>query len=66
MAEARGLPAKLGNRRLAMESAVIVRLADRLLARLRKGDPIAGRVALSKADFLCCGLRGIVAGLLRR
>ena len=66
MAEARGLPAKLGNRRLAMESAVIVRLADRLLARLRKGDPVAGRVALSKPDFLCCGLRGIVAGLLRR
>ena len=46
-----------------MESAVIVRLADRLAALLRAGDPIAGRVALRKSDFAACGLRGILAGL---
>lgn len=64
MRTARLLPANLANRRLAMESAVIVRLADRLTALLRAGDPIAGRVALSKRDFMGCGVRGIVAGLL--
>ena len=66
MAEARKLSSALDDRRLAMESAVIVRLADRLLKLLRRGDPIAGRVALTKRDFLCCGVRGMVAGLLGR
>ncbi|MGB0630417.1 MAG: squalene synthase HpnC [Alphaproteobacteria bacterium] len=64
LAEARRLPGQLENRRLCMESAVIVRLAARLTARLRKGDPIAGRVALSKADFILCGISGAVAGFL--
>jgi len=64
MRGARTLPGRLRDRRLAMESAVIVRLADRLIAILRAGDPIAGRVALTKPDFLGCGIRGIVAGLV--
>jgi squalene synthase HpnC len=64
MRSARTLPGRLRDRRLAMESAVIVRLADRLIAILRAGDPIAGRVALAKGDFLSCGVRGIVAGLV--
>jgi hypothetical protein len=42
-----------------MESAVIVQLARRLAARLRAGDPLAGRVALSRGDFASCGLKGI-------
>ncbi len=63
MARARTLPGRLSSRRLAMESAVIVRLADRLAARLASGDPIAGRVALGKADFALCGVRGIWGGL---
>jgi squalene synthase HpnC len=62
---ARPLSRQLTNRRLAMETAVIVRLADRLLTLLRKGDPIAGRVALRKLDFLSCGARGIATGLFR-
>ncbi|MEX2453444.1 MAG: squalene synthase HpnC [Rhodospirillaceae bacterium] len=66
MAQARILPGALRNRRLAMESAVIVRLAERLIVLLRRGDPIAGRVALSKADFIRCGARGMLAGLFRR
>lgn len=61
MKKARTLPGKLKSRRLAMESAVIIRLADRLMALLRKGDPIAGRVALGKADFISCGLRGVAS-----
>ena len=65
MVQARRLPGNLKSRRLAMESAVIVRLADRLLVLLRAGDPIAGRVALAKSDFVGCGLRGMWAGLFR-
>lgn len=65
MLTAHQLPGRLRGRHLAMESAVIVRLADRLTALLRRGDPLAGRVALSRFDFLSCGLRGAVAGLMR-
>ena len=60
------LPPRLNSRRLAMESAVILRLARRLSARLRAGDPIAGRVALSKLDFARCGAAGMWAGWRRR
>lgn len=59
LAEAEALPGQLRSARLAMESAVILRLARRLAARLRAGDPLAGRVALSRGDFLLCGLKGI-------
>lgn len=62
MADVRQLPFALQSKHLAMESAVIVRLAERLIARLRKGDPLATRVALSKMDFASAGLRGAVAG----
>jgi len=63
MVRARTLPGRLNSRRLAMESAVIVRLADRLAALLAASDPIAGRVALRKPDFALCGMRGMWAGL---
>ena len=64
MADARTLPGRLKSRRLAMESAVIVRLASRLSTLLRAGDPIAGRVALSRWDFARCGLAGVLGELL--
>lgn len=66
MAAARTLPARLKSRHLAMESAVIVRLAIRLTALLRAGDPLAGRVALRRHDFVACGLRGAGGELWRR
>ena len=62
---ARELPHRLKSRGLAMESAVIVRLALRLSELLKHGDPIAGRVALTKLDFLRCGIIGAAAGILR-
>jgi squalene synthase HpnC len=62
---ARELPVRLTSRGLAMESAVILRLALRLSGRLKRGDPLAGRVALTKADFVLCGLRGAASGLFR-
>lgn len=64
--EARRLPAGLASRRLAMESAVIIDIAATLSAKLRREDPLAHRVALSKPAFLCCGVRGIGLGIIRR
>lgn len=62
MVDARKLPSALKSRRLAMESAVIVRLADRLIRLLREGDPLATRVALTKFDFISAGLSGALWG----
>lgn len=62
MPDVRRLPFALKSRHLAMESAVIVNLANMLIARLRHGDPLARRVALSKLDFAGAGLRGMIAG----
>lgn len=56
---ARELPAALSSRRLAGEAATILWLARRLSARLRREDPLAGRVAPSRLDFAraaCLGL----------
>jgi squalene synthase HpnC len=66
LAEASQLPGRLRSARLAMESAIIVQLARRLARRLRAGDPLAGRVALSRADFLLCGLKGVCGVQLGR
>ncbi|WP_210528752.1 squalene/phytoene synthase family protein [Rubellimicrobium arenae] len=56
---AAGLPEALASTRLAGETATILWLARQLAARLRRDDPIAGRVALSRADFVRAGLWGI-------
>ncbi len=61
MVEARRLPRLLKSRHLAMESAVIVRIADRLTQELRRRDPLAERVELSKPQFLACALRGVAS-----
>jgi hydroxysqualene synthase len=61
IATARALPPGVGARGLRWESAVIVALAARLACRLRRGDPLAGRVALSKRDFAAAFLTGIFA-----
>ncbi len=63
LATAATLPARLRDRSLAMESAVILHLARRLTHRLRRSDPIAGRVKLSRLDFARCGITGIFHGL---
>jgi squalene synthase HpnC len=66
MATARTLPRGLRNRRLAMESAAIIVIADRLIDLLRRRDPLADRVQLSKVGFLWCCLRGAAAGAVGR
>ncbi|MGE0258207.1 MAG: squalene synthase HpnC [Alphaproteobacteria bacterium] len=61
IATASGLPPAVASRGLRWESAVIVALAGRLARRLRRGDPLAGRVALSKGDFAASFLTGVFA-----
>jgi squalene synthase HpnC len=63
---ARMLPGQLTSRHLAMESAVIVRIAEKLSTLLRRRDPLGMRVKLSKPAFLGCGLHGILHGLLTK
>lgn len=58
---AQARPVRPQSRRLHAEMVVITRLAARLAARLRVEDPLAGRVALSKPDFLWAMLAGIAA-----
>jgi len=49
-AESPKLPRRTRDRRLRLETAVIVGLSRRLAARLRRGDPVATRVKLRKTD----------------
>lgn len=53
------LPDVLGNRFLAMESAVIVAIAEALTRKLRRRDPLAGRVVLTRVEYALCFLRGV-------
>jgi hydroxysqualene synthase len=45
------LPRRTRSRRLRLETAVILGLSGRLCRRLRREDPVAGRVALHRADI---------------
>ncbi len=64
MSIARPLPKTVASRRLAMESAAIIRIADALIDKLERNDPLATRVKLSKSGYACCILRGAFAGLI--
>ncbi len=59
-ARAAALPRRTRDRRLRLETAVIVGLSRRLARRLRRGDPLATRVRLRKGDAV-----GAVLGALR-
>ena len=60
------LPAQLHNFRFAMEAAAIIAIARKLSAELRRRDPLAERVVLTKRQFAACCLRGIGRVLFRR
>jgi len=49
-AEGAGLPGKVRDRRLRLETSIIVNLSHRLARRLRQGDPLATRVKLRPLD----------------
>ena len=65
IATARGLPARVAAVGLRWESVAIVALAERLARRLRRGDPLAQRVKLTKADFAAAFAIAIVTGRRR-
>ena len=53
------LPRHVRSLRLRLECAVICELARRLTARLKKGDPIATRVALRRTDYARAALAAL-------
>ncbi len=63
MDDARPLPSSVSSRRLAMESAAIIRIADALIVKLSENDPLGSRVELGKPGYACCIVRGAVSGL---
>jgi squalene synthase HpnC len=66
LGESRGLEAKVGDTRLALEISVIQSLASQLLAILMVRDPLADRVHLNKAEALAAAANGGGRAILRR
>jgi hydroxysqualene synthase len=64
--EAAMLPQLVSDRRLAIETGVIVALAKKLIAWLLRRDPLSQRVHLSKVEMLAIGGRGAFATLIAR
>jgi len=63
--QARVLPGDLKSRRLAMEAGAIQAIARRLVAELRRGDPLARRIKLSKSQFLVSCCSGVFSALFK-
>ena len=53
------LPGHVRDRRLRVETAIISNLSRRLAARLRREDPVAGRVKLHRRDVAASVLRAL-------
>lgn len=62
--DARPIAAGMRSRRLGMEAAAILRIAHALTGKLRREDPIAGRVQLSKLGYARCCVAGVLGHLL--
>lgn len=66
LATARRLPAAIRDRRLRCEAAVILAMGEALARRLRRDDPLAGRVALGRVASLAAALSGLAGLGVRR
>ena len=66
LASAEYLPGRLRDSRFAMEAATIVAIAKKLGRELRRRDPLAERVVLTKAQFAACFSSGIAEVVFRR
>ena len=53
------LPRRMRSRRLAAETAIILGIARRLTGKLRREDPLATRVELSKPGFMLTAMIGL-------
>jgi hydroxysqualene synthase len=60
LVEARKLPKAIKHRSLAAETAVIVSVADKLMMRLGREDPVAGRVALGPFAYASAAVGGLL------
>ena len=60
------LPGQLHSMRFAMEAAATVAIAKQLSAELRRRDPLAERVVLTKVQFAACCASGIGRVMFRR
>lgn len=60
---ARPLPSLIRDRRLRLEAAVVVAMAERLSAALRRRDPLAEAVKLSPAATMAAFVTGLARGL---
>lgn len=66
LVEGSSLPLVTVNRGLRMEVCVIFRLAQRLVKRLKKQDPLKHKVKLTKTDWIFAAILGVVGGLRRK
>lgn len=66
LAQSAGFARSIADRRLALEVAVIQRLALDLAARLRVGDPLADRIVHRKAEALGLAARAVIGRWLGR
>jgi squalene synthase HpnC len=66
LAECADLVCAVEDTRIALECAVIRTLCVRLTARLKREDPLARRVVMSKPGTAALALTGIAGGLWRR
>lgn len=61
LTRARSMPITVKRRRFRMECALIVHLAMALSQKLRRQDPVARRVKVSKAGWLWCGMHTVLS-----
>ncbi|MGE0717367.1 MAG: squalene synthase HpnC [Alphaproteobacteria bacterium] len=66
LATSRALAPAMVSGRLAAETGIIQRIAETLSRRLRREDPLAGRVALGKAGFAAAAAAGLAGTLAAR
>lgn len=64
--QARPLGRRIADRRLRLQAEITVAVAGRLAANLRRRDPLAARVRLSKLDYALVCLTGCTRWLLTR
>ncbi|HZH53826.1 MAG TPA: squalene/phytoene synthase family protein [Microvirga sp.] len=64
--QARSLSSRLQDRRLRVQSAATVAMADRLSRRLRLHDPVIERVALGRSEVVHASLKGLGQLVFRR
>jgi len=66
LAESAGFARAIADRRLALEVAVIQRLAEDLARRLKMRDPLATRIVHRKAEAVGLAMRAVIGRLLGR